>query len=66
MLSDKNSTTLSNFEEEILYQISELRYHQHQIEESLKEAAYHLNKFKYHDQEINELTAKFDRQEAHV
>jgi hypothetical protein len=57
MLFAQNSTTTSDLEEEILFHISELRYHKENYEAALREAEYHLQKSNYHDLLISELTS---------
>jgi hypothetical protein len=51
----KNSTLTSDLEKEILFHLSELRYHEENYYQSLAEAHGHLEKFRYHDKEINQL-----------
>ena len=61
-----NSTSACDFEKEILFHISELRYHQDNFTSSLKEAAHHLKKFQEHDSLINELTNNFNSEMRYV
>lgn len=62
----RNSTSAPDFEKEILFHISELRYHQDSFTSSLKEAAHHLKKFQEHDSLITELTNNFNSEVSYV
>lgn len=62
----KNSINTSDFEEEILFHISELRYHQENYLLSLQEAQRHLKKSQEHDSLINKLTNNFNQGRLNV
>jgi hypothetical protein len=53
----KESTNLSNLEKDLIFHISELRYHEDQYYAALEEASHHLNKFLEHDLLVNELSS---------
>lgn len=55
----KQCTNIPEFEQEVLYQLGELRYHLDQIRVSLWEAVYHLQKSREHDSLLNEASNKF-------
>jgi hypothetical protein len=66
MLSRKENTNTSDFEKELIFHLSELRYHQENYLASIREAQYHLKKSLEHDSLINELNHNFNSEVSHV
>jgi hypothetical protein len=56
----KNSTVLSDYEQDILYHLVELKYSLETVQKSLREAVLDMQRVAYHNNQINDITLKHE------
>jgi hypothetical protein len=56
----KNSTILSDYEQEVLYHLVELKYSLETAQQSLREAMLDMQRAAYHNNQINDITLKHE------
>jgi hypothetical protein len=56
----KNSTVLSDYEQDILYHLIELKYSLESAQQSLREAILDMQRASYHNNQINDITLKHE------
>lgn len=62
----KNSTTLSDYEQEVFYHLVELKYSLETAQKSLREAVLDLQRASYHNNQINDITLKHEEECEHA